>query len=166
MAKALTPLQQHLNTIIFGTNTPAGKAFDVILIISISLSVILVAMDTVATFSRPYQQFFYTAEWVFTLLFTAEYVTRLYCSTNPKEYTRSFYGIVDLLSKEILPTYIALILPGSQYLLVIRMFRVLRVFRVLKLVRYLGEGHILLRSIVAYTSRNNAVTIFLLCGGY
>ncbi len=147
MNKELTPLQQSLNTIIFGTNTPAGKAFDVFLILIISFSVLLVAMDTVSMVSKPYQHYFVMAEWLFTILFTIEYGTRLYCSSNPREYARSFYGIIDLLS--ILPTYLALIFPGSQYLLVIRLVRVLRVFRVLKLVRYLGEAHILMRSMIA-----------------
>jgi voltage-gated potassium channel len=87
-----------------------------------------------------------TIEWAFTILFTIEYMVRLYCSPNPKAYAGSFYGIVDLLA--ILPTYISMIFPSASLLLIIRLLRVLRIFRILKLIQYTGEANLLLRSMM------------------
>jgi voltage-gated potassium channel len=131
--------------IIFGTDTPAGQTFDIVLIYAILASVLLVMLDSVATFSTSYGEIFFRLEWLFTILFTIEYMVRLYCSPKPLRYMRSFYGIVDLLS--ILPSYLAFFITNANFLMVIRLFRVLRVFRVLKLVRYLSEANVLLRSV-------------------
>ena len=134
----------RLYRIIFGTDTPAGQAFDIVLIYVILASVLLVMLDSVESFSEPYSQIFFRLEWFFTLLFTFEYLVRLYCSPRPLRYMRSFYGIVDLLS--ILPSYLAFFISHANVLLIIRLFRVLRVFRILKLMRYLSEANVLLRS--------------------
>lgn len=134
----------RLYRIIFGTDTPAGQAFDIVLIYVILASVLLVMLDSVESFSEPYSQTFFRLEWFFTLLFTFEYLVRLYCSPRPLRYMRSFYGIVDLLS--ILPSYLAFFISHANVLLIIRLFRVLRVFRILKLMRYLSEANVLLRS--------------------
>ena len=85
-------------------------------------------------------------EWCFTIIFTIEYLLRLYCSAQPIQYVRSFYGVVDLLS--ILPSYLALFFPGANFTLVIRILRLFRIFRVLKLLRYLSEGNVLLRAML------------------
>jgi voltage-gated potassium channel len=127
--------------IVFMADTKAGKQFDIILLISIVLSVIIVMLDSVGSLRNDYRQMFLWSEWFFTLLFTAEYLFRIYISRRPLEYVRSFYGIIDLLS--ILPTYLSLVLVGSHYLLVIRILRMLRIFRILKLSRYLRASQVL-----------------------
>lgn len=137
-------LRARLYRIIFGTDTPAGQGFDIILIYVILASVLLVMLDSVAAFSNPYSDIFFRLEWFFTILFTLEYLVRIYCSPKPLRYMTSFFGIVDLLS--ILPSYLAFFITNANFLLIIRLFRVLRVFRVLKLIRYLSEANVLLRS--------------------
>ena len=128
----------RLHEIIFETETPAGKTFDVILMISILLSVLVVMLDSVRDFQNVYHEVLYALEWFFTILFTVEYVLRLICIGHPTRYAWSFFGVVDLLA--ILPTYVSLLLPGSEYLLVIRILRVLRIFRVFKFVQYIQEA--------------------------
>jgi voltage-gated potassium channel len=136
--------KERLYRIIFGTNTPAGQRFDIFLIAAILISVLCVVLDSVAYQHERFGNLFITIEWCFTILFTVEYLLRLYCSPNPKAYASSFYGLVDLVS--ILPTYIGLFMAGTSYLLVIRLLRVLRIFRVLKLLQYTGEANVLVRS--------------------
>ncbi|WMB74881.1 ion transporter [Shewanella oncorhynchi] len=139
-------LKRQLRTIIFGTDTPAGRYFDIALMVCIVLSVGLVFLDTVEIFHREYGQLISVLEWVFTIIFTIEYGLRLYCATHPVLYARSFYGLVDLLS--VLPSYLALLIPGANFTLVIRILRLFRIFRVLKLLRYLSEGNVLLRAMM------------------
>ncbi|MGI2209391.1 ion transporter [Shewanella baltica] len=141
-----SPLKHQLRTIIFGTDTPAGRYFDIALMVCIVLSVGLVFLDTVEMFHREYGQIIRVLEWVFTVIFTIEYGLRLYCATHPVLYARSFYGVVDLLS--VLPSYLALLIPGANFTLVIRILRLFRIFRVLKLLRYLSEGNVLLRAMM------------------
>jgi len=150
-------IRHRLHEIIFEADTQAGKWFDLILILSILSSVLVVMLDSVATVKVIYGPLLYGIEWGFTLLFTLEYLLRLFCVKKPLRYAFSFLGLVDFLA--VLPTYLSLILPGSQYMLVIRILRVLRVFRVLKLASYVGEAAILMRALLA--SRRK-VTIFLL----
>ncbi|KKG08746.1 ion transporter [Methanosarcina sp. 2.H.A.1B.4] len=145
-----------LYTIIFEADTPAGKIFDEVLILTILLSVIVVMLDSVSSIAARYGGLFYSLEWIFTILFTVEYLLRLICVGRPLKYATSFFGIIDLLA--ILPTYLSLILPGGRYLLVIRSLRLLRIFRVLKLVQYLGEAEFLIRALRA--SRRK-ITLFL-----
>jgi voltage-gated potassium channel len=145
-----------LYVIIFEAESPAGKLFDEILILAILLSIIVVMLDSVSSIAVRYGDLFYTLEWIFTILFTVEYFLRLICVGRPSRYATSFFGIIDLLA--ILPTYLSLMLPGSQYLLVIRSLRLLRVFRVLKLAQYIGEADLLIRALRA--SRRK-ITLFL-----
>ena len=150
-------LRKKLYLIIFGVDTPAGKMFDVALIISIILSVIAVMLDSVAHINEAYGNFFYVIEWFFTVLFTIEYVMRLYCIGKPARYARSFLGIVDIMA--ILPTYISMFFPGTQYLIAIRILRILRVFRVLKLVEYSQEAQTLVQALRA-SKRKIIVFVF------
>ncbi|MGD8416933.1 MAG: ion transporter [Pseudomonadales bacterium] len=152
----LASLKDRLRVIIFETSSPAGKAFDVGLIICILLSVLAVLLDSVAALHQRYGAYFYGIEWFFTALFTVEYAARLWCIRNSVRYARSFYGIVDLLG--ILPTYLSLFVADTQYLLVIRILRVLRVFRVLRMVRYVGEAELLTQALIA--SRRK-ITVFI-----
>lgn len=136
-----------LYEVIFEADTAAGKAFDVVLLWSILLSVFAVLLESVQAVRVEYGRILYAVEWFFTILFTIEYATRIICVRRPWLYIRSFYGIVDLLS--ILPTYISIIIGGSQALIVIRALRLLRVFRVFKLVRYVGEASVLMHALRA-----------------
>jgi voltage-gated potassium channel len=141
-----SPLKRQLRTIIFGTDTPAGRYFDLALMVCIVISVGLVFLDTVEAYHQKYGPIIQMLEWFFTLIFTLEYGLRLYCATHPVLYARSFYGLVDLLS--VLPSFLALVIPGANFTLVIRILRLFRIFRVLKLLRYLSEGNLLLKAMV------------------
>ncbi|WP_226702923.1 ion transporter [Microbulbifer elongatus] len=141
----LTGARKWLNEVIFGTDTPAGKYFDVVLIWTILVSVGLVLLASVESWWVRYGDVFFALEWFFTALFTVEYLTRIYCAKDRRSYIFSFYGVVDLLA--ILPSYLALIFTGATYLMVIRLLRVLRIFRILKLVRYLSDANLLVRSL-------------------
>ena len=132
-----TTLKDRLYIIIFETNTPWGKAFDIGLLIAILLSVATVSLESVQALSQSYQQLFDTLEWGFTFLFTIEYGLRLWVTPRKRAYVFSFFGIIDLLST--LPTYIGLMLSGAHSLIVLRSFRLLRVFRIFKLARFIGE---------------------------
>lgn len=144
---SLNGWRQQLHEIIFGAATRAGKAFDVILIASIIISVMVVMLDSVSSIKAAHGDLFFLLEWFFTILFTIEYVLRLLCIGRPIRYATSFFGVVDLLA--ILPTYLSLFLPGTQFIVVIRILRVLRIFRVLKLVQYIGEANLLIQSLKA-----------------
>lgn len=116
-----------------------GKAFDVVLLIVIVISIILVMLESIASYSARYYWEFYVAEWIITILFSIEYILRIIAINKPKKYIFSFYGVVDFLST--IPTYLAFFLGGANWFLSIRALRLLRVFRVLKITRYLGESH-------------------------
>jgi len=146
----------RLHEVIFEADTPAGRAFDIALIGSILLSVVAVMLDSVTPIRQAYGGWLIAAEWLFTLLFTVEYLLRLLCVGRPFKYATSFFGVIDLLS--ILPTYLSLLLPGSRYLLIVRILRILRIFRILKLAAYISEADVLVRSLQA--SRRK-ITIFL-----
>lgn len=150
-------LRTRLREIIFESDTVAGQWFDIGLIVAILLSVLAVMLDSVESIQKQFGTSLHIIEWVFTGLFTIEYLMRLATIGNPTQYARSFWGITDLLG--ILPTYISLLVPGGQYLAVLRIIRVLRVFRVLRLIRYLGEATVLIQALRA--SRRK-VFVFLL----
>ncbi|MDP1519691.1 ion transporter [Porticoccus litoralis] len=138
-------LREKLYQIIFGTDTPLGQRFDIFLIYAILISVLAVILTTVDALNSRYSTTFFVIEWFFTGLFTIEYALRIFCSPNRPKYLFSFYGIIDLVS--IIPSYLALMITGAHYLMIIRLVRVLRIFRVLKLVRYLSEADVLMRSL-------------------
>ncbi len=146
-----------VHEVIFEADTPAGKWFDVLLILAILASVVLVMLDSVSTIHKPYGSILLFGEWFFTILFTIEYLLRLVSVGRPLAYATSFFGVVDLLA--ILPTYLSILIPGAQYLLVIRILRVLRIFRILKLVQYLGEARMLTQALRA---SGRKITVFLI----
>jgi len=148
--------RERIRVVIFETGTPAGKAFDVALLVAILLSVLAVMLESVATVRARYGLALDVAEWTFTALFTAEYVLRLISVPRPSAYARSFFGAVDLLA--ILPSYLSLLHPGTESLLVIRALRLLRVFRVFKLGRFVGEAGVLGR---ALSASRHKITVFL-----
>lgn len=140
-------LRDRLYIIIFEAETPAGRRFDVALLLLILASVVLVSIESVAALGARFGDLLYTLEWVFTALFSVEYGLRIYCARRRLRYVRSFFGIVDLLS--LLPAFVSLFLAGAQTLIIIRSLRLLRVFRVLKIVRMLGEANDLIGAIKA-----------------
>ncbi|MEP1152462.1 MAG: ion transporter [Balneola sp.] len=148
--------RNRLHEIIFEADTATGKFFDLFLMVSIVASVIVVALDSVADLRIEYGELFITLEWFFTILFTIEYVLRIISVQKARGYIFSFFGLVDFFS--ILPTYLSLIIPGSQYFLVIRILRVLRVFRVLKFTQYLVEVDQLRE---AMRSSRRKITVFV-----
>jgi len=148
--------RDKVHEIIFEADTPTGKLFDIILIVSILASVLVVMLDSVESIGSRYTRLFYILEWFFTAIFTVEYILRLVSVKHPVKYATSFFGIVDLLT--VIPTYLDLLLPGTRFLLVIRILRVLRIFRVLKLAKYVGEANLLIRAIKASSRK---ITIFL-----
>ena len=148
--------KNRLHEIIFEADTKAGKNFDIALLLAIIISVGLLMLDSVKSISSAYKDFFYISEWIFTGLFTIEYILRLWITKKPIKYAISFYGIIDLLS--ILPTFLELFLAGTGSLMVIRVFRLLRVFRVLKLVQFLNEAKMLLDALKA---SKNKITVFI-----
>lgn len=149
-------LRARLHEIVFESNTPAGRAFDVGLLWAIFISVTAVMLDSVAHIRAEYGPVLRAVEWCFTVLFTVEYLLRLYAVRYPLRYATSFFGLVDLLA--ILPTYLSVLIPGTHTLLVVRVLRLLRVFRVLKLVNFLGEAEVLL---TALRSSRPKITVFL-----
>ena len=150
------PWRRRLHEVIYEADTPAGKGFDVALLLVILLSIVAVMLDSVAEVRQQYGTALRVAEWAITVLFTVEYVLRLVCVRRPLSYALSFYGVVDLLA--IIPTYLSLFLGGTHSLLVIRALRLLRVFRVFKLTRYLGEITALLRALRATRAK---IIVFL-----
>jgi voltage-gated potassium channel len=150
------PWRVQLGNLIFNNDTPAARLFDLALIALILISVLVVVLESVPQLQTQYGETLRSLEWALTLLFTLEYALRLITARRALHYARSFFGVVDLLS--LLPGYIALFLPGSQYLLVVRALRLLRIFRILKLVRYLDEASLL---VDALRSSSAKIIVFL-----
>jgi len=148
--------KKELYDIIFKTESRNGRLFDILLMVVIILSIIVVMLDSVADIHNEYGYPLYVAEWIFTILFSIEYILRIYTARRKFRYIFSFYGIIDLLA--ILPTFISLILAGYQYLIIIRVLRLLRIFRILKLYRFIGASSHLVESLKA--SRHK-IAVFL-----
>ncbi|MCR9164571.1 MAG: ion transporter [Nannocystaceae bacterium] len=148
--------RERLAVVIFGTATPAGRAFDVALLLLIVASVLAVVLESVEAIGTRFRLALRVLDWVFTILFLAEYVVRIWVARDRLRYVFSFFGIVDLLS--ILPSFIGIFISGAHSLLVIRVLRLLRVFRVLKVVRMLGEANQLLSALRASFAK---ITVFM-----
>lgn len=149
--------KHKLHVIIQEADTPMGKAFDIILLLAILASVLVVMLDSVASLSKNYSDLFFYLEWIFTIFFTIEYFLRVYITKNPfKNYVFSFYGIIDFLA--ILPTYLSLVVSGTHFMMVIRIFRLLRIFRILKLGRYVGATEVLRESMM---NSRHKIAVFL-----
>jgi len=152
--------RERLWRIIFLSDTKAGQAFDVALLVLIGASVLVVMLDSVESQRNEHSSLFLALEWGFTIVFTIEYVVRLMVVRRRRRYALSFFGIVDLLS--ILPTYLAILFTGSQYLMVIRILRLLRMFRVLKMARHFGQSNLLLNSLRSSWPKISVFLFFIL----
>lgn len=149
-------IRQRIYIVIYGTNTRAGKLFDVFLLIFILLSVAAVMLESVQEIDAKYHTALWVAEWIFTILFTIEYILRIFSTKKPWKYIFSFYGIIDLLA--ILPMYLSFFITGSNLLASIRALRLLRLFRVLKLAQFVGEATNLKTALRASRAK---ITVFL-----
>ncbi len=147
--------------IIFESDSPKGKLFDVVLLIFILGSLVAIMLESVPSLLDSHRAFFRIVEWIFTGVFTFEYLIRIIVVRRKAHYALSFYGIIDLLS--ILPTYLALILVGAQYFMVLRVFRLIRVFRVLKMVRFLGEAQVLSSALKASRIKIIVFLVAVMC---
>ena len=150
-------LREKLYTVIFQSNTAAGRRFDTTVLLVILASLVLVIVDSIESVHREYASLFAYFEWGLTTLFTVEYLLRLYCSPKPLRYAFSFYGLVDLLA--IVPGILAIYYSDAQYLMIVRVVRMLRIFRVLKLRPYLSQANYLL---AALRGSRQKITVFLL----
>ena len=150
-------IKNKIYIIIEGTDTPAGKLFDVLILVAIITSVLVVMLDSVLFLRLQYGRLFFVAEWFFTILFTIEYSFRLYSAPNLRRYVTSFYGAVDLLA--LLPTYLSLFFAGTHYLLVVRILRILRIFRVFRLKSYMQQAGFLA---AAFKTSQHKITVFFL----
>lgn len=155
-SKSSASRRDRIRVIIFEADTPAGKLFDVALMCVITLSVVALMFESLPKVDARYRAWLRGFEWLVTVLFTVEYALRLWCVQNPLRYARSFFGLVDLMA--ILPSYLSLMLPGSQSMAIVRALRLLRVFRVFKLARFLREANVLL---TALRSGSRKVLVFL-----
>lgn len=137
--------QHKLHTVIYEADTPAGKFFDLVLLCLILISIVAVMLESVESIRVKYGHELYIIEWVITIFFTFEYIGRLIALRRPLKYIFSFYGIVDFMAT--VPMYIALLFPGSRFLLSIRAIRLLRIFRILKLVHFVGAANQLMEAL-------------------
>lgn len=149
--------QDRLHEVIYESEKPAGKLFDILLLASILLSILIVMLDSVESLHAEYGDLFYAIEWGFTILFTIEYILRLVSIRRPTKYVTSPLGIIDLLS--ILPTYLSLVIAGTQSLLVLRALRLLRIFRIFRLMHFVSEMRFLA---VAIRNSLRKISIFIL----
>ncbi len=149
-------LRDRIGKVIFEVDTPAGRAFDALLLVAIVASVVAVLLESVAPIRAQYGAQLRAIEWGFTIAFTVEYLARIATARRPLRYVRSFYGVIDLLA--IVPTYLTLVVTGSHALVVVRALRVLRVFRVLRAARYVGEAGVLARALRASSAK---IVVFL-----
>ncbi len=152
----MNPLKKQLHTIIFEADTKAGRWFDIALIAFILISIIIVMLESNPDLSPQFQGWLTLAEWSVTILFSVEYLLRIWITKHSRRYIFSFFGIIDLLA--ILPAFIGLLFTGTQMLIVLRSLRLIRIFRVLKLTRYVKEASILWSALVA---GRNKIGVFL-----
>ena len=151
-------LKDRIWRIIFQSDTPGSKLFDVLLMWAIGISVIIVMLESVESLDAAYHRFFFILEWIFTILFTIEYAVRIWVVRKKKAYIFSFFGIIDLIS--IIPMYLTALLAETHYLLILRVLRLLRIFRVLKMARHIGEANHLLNALRSSWAK---ISVFIFC---
>lgn len=149
--------QARLHETIYESNTTAGKIFDISLLVCILASIIIVMLDSTLSLHAKYGRLFYILEWVFTVLFTIEYILRLICLKRPLQYVTSWLGIIDLLA--IIPSYLSIFYAGAQSLLVFRALRLMRIFRIFKLTHFVSEMRFLRASMHSSLKK---ISIFML----
>ncbi|MDA0577299.1 MAG: ion transporter [Verrucomicrobia bacterium] len=149
-------LRERIWRTVFHSDRPAGRVFDVVLLWLIGISVLVVALESVESLRTAYGQVFRIVEWAFTIVFTIEYLVRLWVVRRPLRYATSFFGIVDLLA--FAPTYLELFVAGSHYMMILRVLRLLRMFRVLKMAHHISEAGVLMNALMASRAK---ISVFL-----
>ena len=137
--------KEHLYSIMFESERPAGRIFDLTLIVAISLSIIISFIETIPSLAHTFKLVLEILEYLLTFFFTVEYIARVYCSPRKRDYVLSFFGVIDLLST--LPPYLSYFLPHARYMILLRSFRFIRIFRIFKLFSFINEGYMLMRSL-------------------
>ena len=163
MSSSISSLRQRWHEIIYEADTPAGKRFDVLLLLLIVFSVLLVMLESIESIRITYATLLDQLEWGITLLFSIEYMARILVVQRPLKYITSFFGVIDLLS--LLPKYISFFFMSSGSLVAIRALRLLRVFRILKLSRFIGESNFLMAALRASRAKIGVFlfTVLILC---
>lgn len=156
----LSPLREKIHNIIFEAETPIGRAFDIALIGLILFSVLVVMAESVKELQELYAEVFFWIEIITTIIFTAEYLLRLWVVRSPMKYATSFFGIVDLLA--ILPVYLMFFLGGTSFFLVIRALRLMRIFRIFKLGHFMNEGNVIIEAMKASRMKISVFLFFIL----
>lgn len=152
-------LKDRLYDIIFESDTPMGRKFDLTLIVAILLSIMIVTCDSLVQGHYWVLRGFVVLEYLLTAFFTVEYLARLYCSPCPRAYALSFFGLIDILS--ILPMYLGFFLHSARFMIVLRSFRLIRIFRIFRLFAFLQEGYLLLESIRASIRKISVFFLFV-----
>ena len=152
--------KEKLYSIMFESDVPMGRVFDLVLIVAISLSIIISFIETIPELARTFKLTLEVLEYLLTFFFTLEYIARVYCSPRPKDYVLSFFGVIDLLA--IMPPYLSYFFPNARYMILLRSFRFIRIFRIFKLFNYINEGHLLLRSLRQSFTKITVYFLFVL----
>ena len=152
--------KEKLYSIMFESEKPAGRIFDLTLITAISLSIIISFIETIPSLAHTFKLVLEILEYLLTFFFTVEYIARVYCSPRPRDYVLSFFGIIDLLST--LPPYLSYFLPNARYMILLRSFRFIRIFRIFKLFSFINEGYMLMRSLHKSLTKISVYFLFVL----
>ena len=152
--------KENLYSIMFESEKPAGRIFDLTLITAISLSIIISFIETIPSLAQTFKLVLEILEYLLTFFFTVEYIARVYCSPRKRDYVLSFFGIIDLLST--LPPYLSFFLPNARYMILLRSFRFIRIFRIFKLFSFINEGYILMHSLQKSLTKIAVYFLFVL----
>jgi len=149
--------RQALWRVIFLSDTRAGRIFDVVLLWLIGISVLTVILESVEELRPTFGNSLVLVEWAFTLIFTVEYLLRLWVVRRRWRYAASFFGLVDLIS--ILPSWLELVVPDAHYFLALRVLRLMRMFRILRMAGHVEEAAVLVAALNA--SRRKIIVFFV-----
>ena len=152
--------KENLYKIMFESEHPTGRIFDLTLITAISLSIIISFVETIPSLAHTFKFVLEILEYLLTFFFTVEYIARVYCSPRPRDYVLSFFGIIDLLST--LPPYLSYFLPNARYMILLRSIRFIRIFRIFKLFSFINEGYILMHSLQKSLTKISVYFLFVL----
>ena len=152
--------KENLYKIMFESEHPMGRVFDITLMTAISLNIIISFIETIPSLAHTFKLVLEILEYLLTFFFTVEYIARVYCSPRPRDYVLSFFGVIDLLS--ILPPYLSYFLPHARYMILLRSFRFIRIFRIFKLFSFINEGMMLMRSLQKSLTKISVYFLFVL----
>lgn len=137
--------RERLRETLFNEDTPTGRLFNIAVLVAIVISLLIIFLESMPWLNHTVKLVFNVLEGLLTIVFTAEYILRLYCAENRRQYALSFWGIIDLMA--VLPPYLTYFLPGARYMLILRSARFMRIFRILRLFTFINEGQLLLRAV-------------------